>query len=94
MFYNVNFPPCPAAAVKGTQVTYQGMRKGTKFSTEPQLSPSGRRFVWIKGGPQDVPTAPGTDNQANLDGYVSVTPMRCDLTAHDLLDGLKAALEG
>jgi len=92
LFYNVNFPPCAAVDVKGTVATRQGRRPGVKFSTEPHLSPSGRRFVWIKGGPQQVETAPGTDNQANLDGYVSVTPMRCDLTAHDTLDDLKAKL--
>jgi 5'-nucleotidase len=40
-----------------------------------------------------VPTAPGTDAHANLDGYISVTPMRVDLTAHDRLDSLRAALE-
>ena len=91
-FYNVNFPPCAAAAVKGVSATRQGRRPGTKFQTEPHTSPSGRRFVWIKGGPQDVATPAGTDNQANLDGYVSVTPMRCDLTAHDILDELGAKL--
>ncbi|MDF0600099.1 5'/3'-nucleotidase SurE [Psychromarinibacter sp. C21-152] len=93
VFYSVNFPPCPAAEVKGTRVTVQGMRRDTYFSTEPHMSPSGRRFVWIKGGPQAVETAPDSDNQANLDGYVSVTPMRCDLTAHDLLDTLREKME-
>ncbi len=92
VFYNVNFPPCPATAVKGVMATRQGRRPGVNFSTEPHNSPSGRRFVWIKGGAQQVPTGPGTDNQANLDGYVSVTPLRCDMTAHDTLDELRATL--
>ncbi|MBT7646260.1 MAG: stationary phase survival protein SurE, partial [Rhodospirillaceae bacterium] len=47
--------------------------------------PSGRQFLWIKGGPQHIPTDPGTDVAANLEGYISVTPMRCDLTAHEAL---------
>lgn len=93
VFYNVNFPPCAAADVKGVRATSQGLRKGTNFSAEPHISPSGRRFLWLKGGNQHVDTDPGTDNQANREGYVSVTPMRCDLTAHDLLGKLRAEIE-
>jgi Predicted acid phosphatase len=93
VFYNVNFPPLPADAVKGTRVTAQGYRRETRFGIEAQIAPNGRRFLWIKGGRQDVPTAPGTDAHANLDGYISVTPMRVDLTAHDRLDALRSALE-
>ncbi|MGJ8604948.1 MAG: 5'/3'-nucleotidase SurE [Marivita sp.] len=91
LFYNVNFPPVPAAAVKGTRVTPQGIRQGTRFSVEPHESPSGRRFLWIKGGDQRAPTAPGSDAFENLSGYISVTPMRADLTATDHLGALKDA---
>lgn len=93
LFYNVNFPPVPADKVKGVRTTSQGFRKGTNFSTEPHLSPAGRRFLWIKGGDQQVQTADGTDAAANLDGYISVTPMRADLTAHDALNDLKSAID-
>jgi len=92
LFYNVNFPPVPAAKVRGTKVAAQGYRTDTFFGVEPHLSPAGRRFLWIKGGPQHAPTAPGTDVAANVEGYVSVTPMRCDLTAHDALDDLARRL--
>jgi 5'-nucleotidase len=91
LFYNVNFPPVPAAAVKGTRITPQGIRKGTRFSVEPHNSPSGRRFLWIKGGDQRAPTAPGSDAAENLAGYTSVTPMRADLTATDQLDAMRDA---
>ncbi len=92
VFYNVNFPPVAAQSVKGTKVVAQGFRRDTKFSCEPSLSPSGRKFLWIKGGPQHRPTAEGTDAAANLDGWISVTPLRADLTAHDLLQDLEARL--
>lgn len=93
LFYNVNFPPIPAADVKGTRVTSQGWREDTSFGVEPHLSPSGRMFFWIKGGQQHMPSGPGTDAKANLDGYISVTPLRADLTAHDTLATLKERLE-
>lgn len=94
LFYNVNFPPVAAADVKGVRVAAQGFRRETSFGVEPHLSPSGRRFLWIKGGPQHTPTDPGTDAAVNLQGHVSVTPMRADLTAHDRLDRLRGVLDG
>lgn len=93
IFYNVNFPPLPASDVRGVRVVAQGNRKDTRHRVEPHLSPSGRRFLWISGGEQLVKTAPDTDVRANVEGYTSVTPMRCDLTAHDALAALKERLE-
>jgi 5'-nucleotidase len=92
VFYNLNFPPLTAAETRGMKVAAQGFRRDTAFSVEPHQSPSGRKFLWIKGGPQHTPTLPGTDAAVNLEGYISVTPMRADLTAHDLLADLQAKL--
>lgn len=92
-FYNVNFPPVSASAVKGLKVTSQGRRAGVNFSVQADKSPTGRDFLWVRGGPQQVRTATGTDAQANLDGYTSVTPMRADFTAHDMISKLKELLE-
>ena len=92
LFYNVNFPPLPAAEVKGLKVASQGYRRDTAFGIQPYIAPSGKKFLWIKGGPQHTPTLPGTDAAANLEGWISVTPLRCDLTAHDTLDDLAARL--
>jgi 5'-nucleotidase len=93
VFYNINFPGLAAAHVKGTRVANQGFRRYTAFSLEPHVSPTGRQFLWIKGGEQGKPTLPGADVTANVDGYISVTPLRADLTAHDRLDALRTALE-
>lgn len=90
VFYNVNFPPKPAAEVKGVRASTQGFRPDAHFSVEPQMSPSGRRFLWIKGGPQQGKAQPGSDVTDNVDGYVSVTPMRADLTDHEALDHTRA----
>lgn len=91
LFYNVNFPPCPAADVKGVRIVRQGYRRASRFSTEPYEAPNGRTYLWVKGGPQHAEEIPDTDARANLDGYISVTPMRADLTAHDKLNSLKDA---
>ena len=90
LFYNVNFPPVAGADVKGIRLAPQGMREGTGFSTMPHVSPSGRRYLWISGADQQIPTAPGSDAALNLEGYITVTPMRADLTAHDAFTSLEA----
>ena len=92
-FYNVNFPPIPSADVKGLKVVAQGVRPDTRHSVEPHISPSGRLFMWVRGGQQHTDSGPDTDVTANLEGYISVTPLRADLTAHDQLASLKERLE-
>ncbi len=93
VFYNVNFPPVPGADVKGMAATTQGFRLNTRFRAEAQTSPTGRKFLWVRGGPQHEPTAPGTDAAANLNGYISVTPMRADLTDYDMVATLEDVLK-
>ncbi|MCF3972900.1 5'/3'-nucleotidase SurE [Paracoccus salsus] len=93
LFYNVNFPPVPASAVQGVRVTRQGRRQGTNFGVVPYTAPNGRRFMWVAGGSQQAPAREGSDVAANLAGFVSVTPMRADLTCHASLDGLTRALD-
>ena len=90
IFYNINFPPVPAADVKGLRAARQGFRRDMGFGVQPHTAPSGRRFLWVTGAPQQQPTSPGSDADVNLQGYISVTPMRADLTAHDALEALKA----
>ncbi len=91
LFFNVNFPPVPAADVAGIRVVPQGKRPGTGFRTTPLTAPSGRSFLWVVGGDQQAKPAPDTDAAVNLEGYISVTPMRADLTdyaALSTLDGI------
>ncbi|MGX0976534.1 5'-nucleotidase [Roseovarius sp. MBR-51] len=90
IFYNINFPPVPAAEVKGLRAARQGFRRDMGYGVQPHVSPSGRRFLWVTGAPQHEPTSPGSDADVNLQGYISVTPMRADLTAHDALEALRA----
>lgn len=88
-FYNVNFPPMMSADVKGAKITNQGRRPAsTNFSAEPYEAPNRRRYYWLAGGNQQVASEPGSDAHANLEGFISVTPCRADLTAHDLVKDL------
>ncbi|MEM9342090.1 MAG: 5'/3'-nucleotidase SurE [Pseudomonadota bacterium] len=93
LFYNVNFPPFPAEDVRGIQVCSIAWREDWRYAVQPQVSPTGRKYLWITGSPHNIITEPGTDVRANLDGYIAVTPLRADMTAHETLDELRSRLE-
>ena len=91
LFYNVNFPPVAARNVRGVAAVAQGYRGDGRMGVTPQTAPSGRKYLWISGSAQGEKTAPGTDVRANVEGWISVTPMRCDLTCRDALGQLRDA---
>lgn len=94
LFFNVNFPPCSASEVQGVKVVRQGQRANSKFSVCYLDTTSNGEKLYIQGGLQTSPSKEGTDICANLDHYISVTPMRADLTDHDLLDKIHLELVG
>ena len=89
LFYNVNFPPVAALDVKGAHIVTQGFREYSRFTCAPVPGTSDK--LKVTGGAQHGETAEGTDTHANLNGFISVTPMRCDMTAHDQMDATRKA---
>lgn len=92
VFYNVNFPPVPANAVKGMKATVQGYRPGLAFAAAPYDAPNRRRYLFLHGAAQHVGAQDGSDVSANLDGYISVTPCMTDLTVSEMVAPLADAL--
>lgn len=85
---NVNVPYLPAEQFKGFVVTRQGIRV-YRDALDARLDPRGRPYYWIGGDhPSGVPED-GTDYGAIKAGYVSITPLQLDLTAHRAMDVLK-----
>lgn len=92
VFYNVNFPALPAAAVRGWRATVQGRRLAATFGVQPHVAPNGRQYLWLTHGHGNADAAEGSDARECHDGFVTVTPLRTDLTAHDLVAPLAGAL--
>jgi 5'-nucleotidase len=92
VFYNVNFPDRDADAVRGLRATVQGHRSAATFGVQPQIAPNGRKYIWLTHGRGNEETPEGSDSRECHDGFVTVTPLRADLTAHDLVGPLAAAL--
>jgi 5'-nucleotidase len=85
---NVNIPAGPE--IKGWKVTRQGLRQYRNRLIERQ-DPHGYPYYWIGGEqPAGDTTQPDTDLWAVHHGYVSITPIHLDLTAHQALASLQA----
>ena len=92
VFYNVNFPALPGAEVRGVRATRQGSRPSPTFGVLRHVAPNGRTFLWLTHGHGNADGAQGSDSRECHDGYVTVTPLQADLTAHDLVAPLARAL--
>jgi 5'-nucleotidase len=82
---SVNFPDCPTDAVKGIRVLRHGTRKIGDEITHHR-DPRGRSYTWI--GParrHAIDPDENTDVTAVYDGYITITPLRLDLTNYDAL---------
>jgi 5'-nucleotidase len=81
---NVNFP---AGAPRGTRWTCQSMRH-YDGKVVPGKDPMGRTHYWFTVVPVEA-TEEGTDRWAVEQGYVSMTPLRLDLTDEEALEEVR-----
>ena len=77
--FNVNFPPNP----KGLKWTRQSVRL-YDGKIVPGIDPMGRKHYWFTGMPL-AHAEEGTDRWAVENEYVSITPLRLDLTNEEAL---------
>ncbi len=77
-FWNLNFPACAPAKVKGVRVAPQGKRF-TQVALTRRMDPKHRPYFWI-GGERENAAAEGTDVALLEQGYITVTPLKLDLT--------------
>lgn len=78
---NINFPK---GEIKGVRVTRQGVKNARPVITE-HIDPRGKPYFWIGEEYFNTDAADGTDYQAVGEGYISVTPLRSDMTDHNAL---------
>ena len=84
-FLNVNVPK---GQPKGFRATVQAKRNHVTSVAE-RLDPKGRAYFWIEEGQNEWHPHDRSDYQAVRDGYVSVTPLHPDFTAHHALGAVE-----
>jgi 5'-nucleotidase len=82
---NINVPARPH---KGFRVTVQARRNHVTVVSE-RIDPRHRAYYWIEEGLNEWEPHDRSDYQAVRDGYISITPLQPDMTAHDALKYLE-----
>ncbi len=82
---NVNIPK---GIPRGIKVTKQGFKTARPVISE-HIDPRGKLYYWIGEDRVGFRAEGGTDFEAIDEGYVSVTPMRSDLTNHLALEQMR-----
>jgi 5'-nucleotidase len=85
---NVNIPYLPFDHIKGIEITRLGERiyQDVLVESEPL---EGHPVYMIGGDPPTGKQIQGTDFNAIETGYVSITPVQLDFTAHELIQSFK-----
>ena len=83
---NINVPGLPADEIRGICITRCGKRIYRDELVE-RIDPRGKKYYWIGGGkPGGETELEGTDIWALANRMVSITPIRLDMTSHELLE--------
>lgn len=80
---NINVPDLPEEQIQGIKIT----RLGQRHCSEPvvrQTDPRGHEIHWIGPAGEAADASEGTDFWAIEQGYVSITPLKIDLTHYEM----------
>lgn len=84
---NVNIPKLKREEIKGIRICRQAQaRWQEKF--DRRISPQGRTYYWMTGKFINEDIGEDTDEWALANGYVSVVPIKFDLTAYNVIEQL------
>jgi|CZCB01.1.fsa_nt_gi 5'-nucleotidase len=87
---NVNVPALPQSDIKGVRITRLGERRYTNVF-DRRVDPRGRTYFWMAGDVQEELEQQDEtyDTWAVRNGYISVTPIKLEYTAKDMIELLK-----
>jgi 5'-nucleotidase len=85
---NVNVPAVSPERIAGVRITRQG--KSTWEDTfDVRRDPANREYFWLTGRMVTTDTDPSTDQIAVKENYISISPIRYDLTDEAMVEAMK-----
>ncbi|MBO4580976.1 MAG: 5'/3'-nucleotidase SurE [Bacteroidales bacterium] len=85
---NVNIPNIPASDIKGYKITRQANNYWIEDMQE-RKDPMDRPYFWMSGDMYKADKGRDTDQWAVEHNYVSVTPIKSDMTAYEAMEEFK-----
>ena len=85
---NVNIPAVPEDLIKGVMLTRQGISVW-EDRFDARRDPANREYYWLTGAMNVLDTEDDADQIAVKNNYVSVTPVKYELTDRLLLENMK-----
>lgn len=86
--WNINLPASSPEGPRGVRLAELGVKRHVDVM-ERRIDPRGRPYYWSGQGPiEHDPPEPGTDVRELAEGYVTITPLRLDLTDRRALEEL------
>ena len=85
---NVNIPDLSYEAIRGISITRQAKSKWEESFSE-RMDPFDQPYYWLSGTFVNMDSGENTDLAAIENGFVSITPIQHDLTAHGAIEALE-----
>ncbi|MBN2372198.1 5'/3'-nucleotidase SurE [bacterium] len=87
-FLNINIPSCPETGIRGIVFTKQGQSRFLdRF--QKRMDPRQNIYYWLEGEDIEMEGGDELDYIAVKRGFISITPLWCDLTNYQYIERLK-----
>jgi 5'-nucleotidase len=87
-FLNVNVPDLPWDQLNGVRISRQSVERLME-TFEKRIDPRNQSYYWFGPDPQRFDGDPDADGAALKKRCISITPIKCDSTDHELLKDLR-----
>ena len=87
-FLNVNIPNLPLKKIHGVRISRQGVELLSEY-VEKRIDPRDRTYYWQGKETQRFGADPEIDGAALGQNFISITPVKCDMTDYQVLEDLR-----
>lgn len=87
-FLNVNIPDISINETAGVRISRQGTDISPEFF-EKRVDPRNRTYYWQGIDSNPSVYDPDTDRAVLIDKFISITPIKCDMTDYSMMEALK-----
>jgi 5'-nucleotidase len=87
-FLNVNMPDISLSETAGVRISRQGIDIAPEFF-EKRVDPRNRTYYWQGIDTEPYINDPDTDRAVLYEKFISITPIKCDMTDYSMMETLK-----